>query len=109
MAVPLHSPAKTALSPSKSADHLGGTEMRAKVQMAREKVVAAAQLGASRSQPSAAADLISAATTSMESRERCGVVVRFIAWKQADTMRRKAAVLPPGSNKYTQPKVAADE
>jgi hypothetical protein len=61
---------KTSLSAQKPAPQLGGAGMQAKVQMAREKVVAAALPAAARSQPSAAADLISAATTSTESRER---------------------------------------
>jgi hypothetical protein len=44
--------------------------MQAKVQVAREKVVAATQPAAARPQQSAAADLINSATTSIESKER---------------------------------------
>ena len=70
LALPLQSPAKTALVQSKSA-YVGSAEMQAKVQVTREKVVAATQPAASRPQQSAAADLINAATTSVESRDRC--------------------------------------
>jgi hypothetical protein len=65
------SPAKISLAASKPAYQFGGPQMQAKVQIAREKVVAATQPAAARPQPSAAADLVSAATTSIESRERC--------------------------------------
>ena len=70
LALPLQSPVKTALVQSKSS-YVGSAEMQAKVQVTREKVVAATQPAASRPQQSAAADLINAATTSVESRERC--------------------------------------
>jgi hypothetical protein len=58
------------LAAPKPAHQFGGPEMQAKVQLAREKVVAATQPAAARLQPSAAADLVSAATTSIESRDR---------------------------------------
>jgi hypothetical protein len=85
--------------------------MQAKVQMAREKVVAATQHTAARPQPSAAAELISAATTSIESRERCAeaTLIQFTSTLIITQLCRHAAVLPPGSNKYTQPKLAAEE
>jgi hypothetical protein len=71
---PLQSPGKTALTQAKSA-YTGGTDMRAKVQAAREKGVAATLPAAVRPQQSAADDLINAASTSVESRERCGAPI----------------------------------
>ena len=68
---PPGSPAKSALVTSKTAPTFGGAQMREKVQATLDKVVAATQHSAARSQPSAAQAIIAAATTSVESRERC--------------------------------------
>jgi len=67
---PPGSPAKTSLVASRTSPNYGGPEMRQKVQATRDKLVAATQPSAARPQASAVQDIISAATTSAESRER---------------------------------------